>query len=60
VIGHDGSDPGATTFLFYLPEPQLGFVLLLNADTAHALEVLNPDIGSTLLEAAARLHARRR
>jgi len=32
MLGHDGSDPGVTTQMFYRPEDRTGFILLMNAE----------------------------
>lgn len=37
IVGHSGSDPGASTFMYFNPETQLGAVILMNSDT-HAAE----------------------
>lgn len=43
IIGHDGSDPGAYTFMYYDPEKQVGVVLLANGDDGDATEGRNVD-----------------
>ena len=37
VVGHSGSDPGATTFMYFDPDEERGAVILMNSDT-HAAE----------------------
>lgn len=32
MIGHDGSDPGVLTMMFYQPEKRIGFILLMNGE----------------------------
>lgn len=46
LIGHSGSDPGATTYMFFDPETRTGIVILLNADD----EKLTDDETETLIE----------
>ena len=31
-IGHDGSDPGVLTMMFYDPEEKIGFIILMNGE----------------------------
>jgi CubicO group peptidase (beta-lactamase class C family) len=59
LIGHDGSDPGATTLMWYQKQAKLGFVLLFNADSTQVAETVDPTLARDLFAAAARLHARR-
>ncbi len=37
IVGHSGSDPGATTFMYFNPETRVGAVILMNSNT-HAAE----------------------
>lgn len=57
IIGHSGSDPGATTFMYFNPDTQLGAVILMNSDT-HAAEEAGLNILLQILAVKARRKAR--
>ncbi|NKQ37823.1 MAG: serine hydrolase [Chloroflexi bacterium] len=49
IVGHSGSDPGASTFMYFNPETQLGAVILMNSDT-HAAEEAGINILRQILD----------
>lgn len=53
IIGHSGSDPGATALMYHDPQTQRGVVILVNSDTRRAEEaavnILRQILGSALL-----------
>ncbi len=51
IVGHSGSDPGASAFMYFNPETRVGAVILINSDTHAAeeagLNILLQILGST-------------
>ncbi len=57
MLGHDGSDPGAFTAMYFDPKQQIGVVLLANGDDETIEQQAGVDLFARLLSGAAAIKA---